>query len=195
MHSEISFLLTFPNLRSGRARLSYRHTSSCSLVRRQQKPTHRRVTLCFFLTGPHTFTAISPPTQAPAASLSGGARTQVNDAVKASVPKLFSCPGASASSPSREFSAERRFSATQKTYNTVGSRLLRRKPARFRGFPPCAQSKNISPHLPFWQEPVSSATAHQAKTIAARRLGALHLPPFPLGPLQALQRHMGHKGG
>ena len=119
----------------------------------------------------------------------------IRDTVKASVPKLFSCPGASASSPSREFSTERRFSATQKTYNTVGSRLLRRKPARFRGFPPCAQSKNISPHLPLWQEPVSSATAPQAKTIAARRLGALHLPPFPLGPLQALQRHMGHKGG
>ena len=119
----------------------------------------------------------------------------IRDAVKASVPKLFSCPGASASSPSREFSAERRFSATQKTYNTVGSRLLRRKPARFRGFPPCAQSKNISLGLPLWQEPVSSATAHQAKTIAARRLGALHLPPFPLGPLQALQRRMGHKGG
>jgi hypothetical protein len=94
----------------------------------------------------------------------------IRDTVKASVPKLFSCPGASASSPSREFSAERRFSATQKTYNTVGSRLLRRKPARFRGFPPCAQSKNISPRLPLWQQPVSSATAHQAKTIAARRL-------------------------
>ena len=77
----------------------------------------------------------------------------IRDTVKASVPKLFSCPGASASSPSREFSAERRFSATQKTYNTVGSRLLRRKPARFRGFPPCAQSKNISPRLPLWQEP------------------------------------------
>ena len=147
MHSEISFLLTFPNPRSGRARLSHRHTSSCSLVRRQQKPTHRRVTLCFFLTGPHTFTAISSPTQAPSASLSGGARTQVNDAVKASVPKLFSCPGASASSPSREFSAERRFSATQKTYNTVGSRLLRRKPARF-GIVPLARSPKTYHLLP-----------------------------------------------
>jgi len=105
----------------------------------------------------------------------------IRDAVKASVPKLFSCPGASASSPSREFSAERRFSATQKTYNTVGSRLLRRKPARFRGSPPCAQSKNISPQLPLWQGPVSSVTSHKAKTIAARHLGAFHLPPSPWG--------------
>ena len=118
----------------------------------------------------------------------------IRDTVKASVPKLFSCPGASASSPSREFSAERRFSATQKTYNTVGSRLLRRKPARFRGFPPCAQSKNISPQLPLWQEPVSSPTAHQAKTIAARRLCALHLPPFPLGPLQGPSAPYGPQG-
>lgn len=102
MHSEISFLLTFPNLRSGRARLSHQHTSSCSLVRRQQKQTDRRVTLCFFLTGPHTFTADSPFTQGSLSTISGVPDPQVHGAVKASVPKLLSCPGASASSPLRE---------------------------------------------------------------------------------------------
>ena len=159
MHSEISFLLTFPNLRSGRARLSYRHTSSCSLVRRQQKPTHRRVTLCFFLTGPHTFTAIPPLTQALTTSLSGGARTQVNDAVKASVPKLFSCPGASASSP-----------LSGSSRRNVASRQLRKPttPVALASLAvgllawaslPCAQSITITPGWASRQEKVSSVTA------------------------------------
>ena len=159
MHSEISFLLTFPNLRSGRARLSYRHTSSCSLVRRQQKPTHRRVTLCFFLTGPHTFTAISSLSQAPAASLSGGARTQVNDAVKASVPKLFSCPGASASSP-LSGSSRRNVASRQLRKPTTPVALASPAVGLLAWASlPCAQSITITPRWTLRQEKVSSVTA------------------------------------
>ena len=87
----------------------------------------------------------------------------IRDTVKASVPKLFSCPGASASSPSREFSAERRFSATQKTYNTVGSRLLRRKPARSRGFPLARSPKTYHPTCPCGKDPATSASAQGIK--------------------------------
>lgn len=142
MHSEISFLLTFPNLRSGRARLSHQHTSSCSLVRRQQKQTDRRVTLCFFLTGPHTFTADSPVTQGSLSTISGVPDPQVHGAVKASVPKLLSCPGASASSPltgsSRRNAASRQL---RKPTTSAACASLCSRSARWRFSPPRAVHK------------------------------------------------------
>jgi hypothetical protein len=63
----------------------------------------------------------------------------VRDAAKASVPKLFSCPGAPARSP-LGFPSARGLSTAFKTYNTVGSRLLRRKPCAAR-LPAPAQSE------------------------------------------------------
>ena len=77
---------------------------------------------------------------------------EAHDAVKASVPKLFGCPGSPSALSGFRFGD---LPAAQKTYNTVGSRLLRCKspldPLRSFGaalspLGSCAVQKHNTPH-------------------------------------------------
>ena len=93
----------------------------------QARSLRRATLVASFLTGPHTLTAFRPTLPLPSSQTSSRSLTTLSasraDAVKASVPKRFNCPGA-ADSPSRG-GCGCRLPATSETYNTTDPEVVR----------------------------------------------------------------------
>ena len=133
------FLCDFPRSQIRSRSLSARHTSNTPLVRRIMSQTKLRYTAIFSFDGTsHLHCSLRPSTQAPTATsfpprtntLSSKSKPsfkqrsvpqapQVLDAVKASVPKLFGCPGALLTSSSKGFPPSRLWLAVQRSLNRL----------------------------------------------------------------------------